>query len=243
VSHCRDPDSLAFDVAQFRLSPTTAVARKAYVLAKFLVVLDVDSTLIENEVIELLAAHAGSESEVADITTRAMNGELDFEESLRARVATLAGLPASVLAESSRSIRVTQGAQEMIAAVVAAGGRVGAVSGGFHELLDPIASALGLNYARANRLGAVDGTLTGTLVGPVIDAQAKADALQEWATDADIPLSRTIAVGDGANDLLMMKAAALSVGITAKPIVRATVDVHIDLRDLSAVLPLLGLRG
>lgn len=228
---------------EYQLSPAKVVARKALPLAQFLVVLDVDSTLIENEVIELLAAHAGSEPEVAEITTRAMNGELDFEQSLRARVATLAGLPESVLEESGRSIRVTNGAEEMIAAVVAAGGRVAAVSGGFHELLDPIALALGLDYARANRLEVVDGKLTGQLVGPVIDAQAKADALHEWALDSGTPLSATVAVGDGANDLLMMKAAALSVGITAKPIVRANADVHIDRRDLSAILPLLGLRG
>ncbi|MGV8851377.1 MAG: phosphoserine phosphatase SerB [Rhodoglobus sp.] len=212
-------------------------------LAKFLVVLDVDSTLIENEVIELLAAHAGSEPEVTEITTRAMNGELDFEESLRARVATLAGLPESVLGDCGRDIQVTHGAHEMIAAVTAAGGHVAAVSGGFHELLDPIARTLGLSYARANRLEIVEGRLTGKVVGAVIDAQAKADALHEWAQLSGTALSATIAVGDGANDLLMMKAAALSVGITAKPIVRASADIHIDSRDLSALLPLLGLRG
>jgi phosphoserine phosphatase len=131
----------------------------------------------------------------------------------------------------------------LIGAVVAAGGRVGAVSGGFHELLDPLARELGLDYARANRLEIVDGKLTGQVSGPVIDAQAKADALREWAIDSNTPLSATIAVGDGANDLTMMKVAALSVGITAKPIVRSSADVHIDTRDLSAVLPLLGLRG
>lgn len=212
-------------------------------MAKFLVVLDVDSTLIENEVIELLAAHAGSEPEVAEITTRAMNGELDFAASLRARVSTLAGLPESVFAECARDIRVTLGAEEMIAAVTAAGGNVAAVSGGFHELLDPLSRRLGLSYARANRLEILDGKLTGVVSGPVIDAQAKADALREWAEHSGTPLAATIAVGDGANDLLMMKAAALSVGITAKPIVRANADVHIDSRDLSAILPLIGLRG
>lgn len=212
-------------------------------MAQFLVVFDVDSTLIENEVIELLAARAGSEPEVTEITTRAMNGELDFEESLRARVATLAGLPESVIAECARDIRVTNGAEELIAGVKAAGGHVAAVSGGFHELLDPLAARLGLDYARANRLEVRNGVVTGAVLGPVIDAQAKADSLREWAADSDTPLSRTIAVGDGANDLLMMDAAALSIGITAKPIVRANADVHIDSRDLSAVLALLGLRG
>jgi len=212
-------------------------------VAQFLVVFDVDSTLIENEVIELLAARAGSEPEVTDITTRAMNGELDFEQSLRARVATLAGLQESVIAECARDIRVTNGATELIAGVKDAGGRVAAVSGGFHELLDPLATTLGLDYARANRLEVANGALTGAVLGPVIDAQAKADALREWAVDSGIPLSRTIAVGDGANDLRMMEVAGLSVGITAKPIVRANADVHIDIRDLSAVLPLLGLRS
>ncbi|MBH0054207.1 MULTISPECIES: phosphoserine phosphatase SerB [unclassified Salinibacterium] len=212
-------------------------------MAQFLVVFDVDSTLIENEVIELLAARAGSEPEVTEITTRAMNGELDFEESLRARVATLAGLPESVIAECARDIRVTNGAEELIAGVKAAGGHVAAVSGGFHELLDPLAARLGLRYARANRLEVKNRVVTGAVLGPVIDAQAKADSLREWAADSDTPLSRTIAVGDGANDLLMMDAAALSIGITAKPIVRANADVHIDSRDLSSVLALLGLRG
>ncbi|MGZ0210911.1 MAG: phosphoserine phosphatase SerB [Actinomycetales bacterium] len=212
-------------------------------MAQFLVVFDVDSTLIENEVIELLAARAGAEREVTEITTRAMNGELDFEQSLRARVASLAGLAESVIAECARDIRVTKGAEELIRAVKRAGGRAAAVSGGFHELLDPLASSLGLDYARANRLEVVNGTLTGAVLGPVIDAQAKADALHEWSADSGIPLSRTIAVGDGANDLRMMDVAALSVGITAKAIVRAQADVHIDIRDLSAVMPLLGLRG
>ncbi|MBH0009358.1 phosphoserine phosphatase SerB [Salinibacterium sp. SWN1162] len=212
-------------------------------MAQFLVVFDVDSTLIENEVIELLAARAGSEPQVTEITARAMNGELDFEQSLRARVATLAGLSVSAIAESAREIRVTHGADDLIRGVKDAGGRVAAVSGGFHELLDPLAVTLGLDYARANRLEVANGALTGAVLGPVIDAQAKAEALREWAADSGIPLSRTIAIGDGANDLRMMEAAALSIGITAKPIVRANADVHIDARDLSAVLPLLGLRG
>ncbi len=130
-------------------------------MSRFLVVLDVDSTLIENEVIELLAAEAGSLAEVEEITFRAMNGELDFEESLRARVATLAGLPESVFAAVGEHVRVTQGVPEMIAGVRAAGGRVGVVSGGFHEVLDPVATALGLDYWRANRLAVDNGILTG----------------------------------------------------------------------------------
>ncbi len=212
-------------------------------MARFLVVLDVDSTLIENEVIELLAAEAGSLAQVAEITTRAMNGELDFEQSLRSRVATLAGLPATVFATAGERVEVTAGVQELIRTVQAADGRVGVVSGGFHEIVDPIADRLGLDYRRANRLEVVDGALTGRVTGPVIDAQAKAMALAEWAADCDVPLSRTIAVGDGANDLAMMAISGLSVGFDAKAPVRDAADVIIDTRDLSLVLPLLGLRG
>jgi len=212
-------------------------------MARFLVVLDVDSTLIENEVIELLAAAAGSLDLVASITLAAMNGELDFEESLRSRVATLRGLPSTVFADVAPLISVTKGVPEMIAGIRAAGGRTAVVSGGFHEVLDPIAESLGLDYWRANRLGVSGGLLTGELEGPIIDAQAKADTLQEWALDADIPLRQTVAVGDGANDLTMMALAGLSVGFDAKAPVRDLADVLIDERDLSLVLPLLGLRG
>jgi len=212
-------------------------------MARFLVVLDVDSTLIENEVIELLADAAGTLPEVAGITFRAMNGELDFEESLRARVATLAGLPETVFADVATLVNVTAGVPEMVAAVQAVGSRVAVVSGGFHEVLDPIAEELGLDHWRANRLEIVDGRLTGGLVGPIIDAKAKADTLREWATGMDIPLSQTIAVGDGANDLEMMAITGLSVGFDAKAPVRDEAHVLIDVRDLSALLPLLGLRG
>ena len=212
-------------------------------MARFLVVLDVDSTLIENEVIELLASAAGSLNLVASITLAAMNGELDFEESLRSRVATLRGLPVSVFTDVAPLISVTKGVPEMIAAIRAAGGRTAVVSGGFHEVLDPIADFLGLDYWRANRLEVVDGVLTGALLGPVIDAEAKADTLQEWASDMGVPLRQTVAVGDGANDLPMMALAGLSVGFDAKAPVRDLADVLIDERDLSLVLPLLGLRG
>lgn len=212
-------------------------------MARFLVVLDVDSTLIENEVIELLAAEAGSLDEVANITFRAMNGELDFQASLEARVATLAGLPESVFAAVGEHVRVTKGVPEMIAGVRASGGRIGVVSGGFHEVLDPVAERLGLDYWRANRLELADGSLTGRVSGPVIDAAAKASTLREWAADAGVPLSQTIAVGDGANDLPMMAIAGLAVGFDAKAPVRDVADVIMDQRDLSQLLPLLGLRG
>jgi phosphoserine phosphatase len=210
---------------------------------RFLVVLDVDSTLIENEVIELLADAAGSRAEVAAITASAMNGEVDFEQSLRARVATLRGLPDTVFAEVADIITVTTGVAEMVAGVHAAGGRVGVVSGGFHELVDALAVSLDLDYWRANRLEVVGGQLTGGLVGPIIDADAKALTLREWATDFDVPISRTIAVGDGANDLPMMAITGLAVGFDAKAPVRDEAHVLMDNRDLSQLLPLLGLRG
>jgi phosphoserine phosphatase len=210
---------------------------------RFLLVLDVDSTLIENEVIELLADAAGSREQVAAITASAMNGEVDFEQSLRARVATLAGLPESVFGDVARIIAVTGGVVEMIAGVHAAGGRVGAVSGGFHELVDGLADQLGLDYWRANRLEIADGRLTGRLVGPVIDAQAKADTLREWAADFEVGLRDTVAVGDGANDLPMMAIAGLAVGFDAKAPVRDEAHLIMDKRDLSQLLPLLGLRG
>lgn len=212
-------------------------------MPRFLVVLDVDSTLIENEVIELLADAAGSGEEVARVTTRAMNGELDFEQSLRTRVATLEGLSSSVLADVSARVTVTKGVAEMVAGVHAAGGRVAVVSGGFHEVIDPIAESLRLDYWRANRLEVVGGILTGGLVGPIIDAEGKASTLREWAEDFGIPLSSTVAVGDGANDLQMMAITGLSVGFDAKAPVRDLADVLMDDRDLSQLLPLLGLRG
>jgi len=212
-------------------------------MARFLVVLDVDSTLIENEVIELLASEAGSLALVEDITLQAMNGELDFEASLRSRVATLKGLPESVFEDVAPAIAVTTGVPEMVAGIHAAGGWATVVSGGFHEVLDPVAAQLGLDRWRANRLEIVDGVLTGGLVGPIIDAQAKADTLREWALELGVPLTQTVAVGDGANDLTMMALAGLSVGFDAKAPVRDLANVLIDERDLSLVLPLLGLRG
>jgi phosphoserine phosphatase len=212
-------------------------------MARFLVVLDVDSTLIENEVIELLAEQAGSLAEVAEITFRAMNGDLDFETSLRSRVATLKGLPESVFETVGAQVRLTDGVPEMIAGIQSAGGRVGVVSGGFHEVVDPVASRIGLNYWRANRLEVLDGRLTGDLTGPIIDAEAKAATLREWATDFGVSLSQTVAVGDGANDLPMMAITGLAVGFDAKAPVRDEANVIMDCRDLSQLLPLLGLRG
>lgn len=210
-------------------------------MARFLVVLDVDSTLIEDEVIELLAEEAGSAERVAEITFRAMNGELDFEESLRERVATLAGLPETVVDSVRARVTVTRGVPEMVAGIHAAGGKVAVVSGGFHEVIDPIARELGLDHWRANRLAVADGRLTGDVVPPVVDAAAKASALREWADAAGLPLRQTVAVGDGANDLPMMAICGLSVGFDAKAPVRDVAHVLLDERDLAMLLPVLGL--
>jgi phosphoserine phosphatase len=208
---------------------------------RFLVVLDVDSTLIENEAIELIAAEAGSLELVAAVTERAMRGELDFAQSLRERVATLAGLPDSVFDKVRTQIRVTQGAQELIARVKAHGGHVGVVSGGFHELLDPLAESLGLDFWKANRLEIQDGKLTGKVLGNIVDAQTKADTLSEWAQLTNTPLSQTVAIGDGANDLNMMRVAGIGIAFCAKPIVQEQADVALNERDLSKALEIIGL--
>ncbi|ROS54326.1 phosphoserine phosphatase SerB [Frigoribacterium sp. PhB24] len=212
-------------------------------MPRFLIVLDVDSTLIEDEVIELLADAAGSRDQVEDVTSRAMAGELDFAASLAARVATLEGLPQSVFADVRSRLTPTRGVRELVDGIHAAGGLVGVVSGGFHETLDPLADDLGLDFRRANRLELRDGRLTGRVSGPVIDAHAKAVALREWAEEARVAVAHTVAVGDGANDLEMMAAAALSVAFNAKPRVRERADVVVGTNDLSQLLPLLGLRG
>jgi phosphoserine phosphatase len=206
-----------------------------------LVVLDADSTLIREEAIELLAEEAGSLEHVAAVTERAMRGELDFAASLRERVATLKGVDEAVLPRVRDRMTPTPGIHALVAGVHAAGGRIGVVSGGFHELLDPLAARLGLDFCRANRLAVAGGRFTGEVDGPVIDAEAKAAALAEWAAASGIPLAHTVAVGDGANDLRMLGRAALGVAFCAKPIVRAQADVVIDRADLSAVLPLAGL--
>ncbi|KPG84252.1 phosphoserine phosphatase SerB [Frigoribacterium sp. RIT-PI-h] len=212
-------------------------------MPRFLIVLDVDSTLIEDEVIELLADAAGSRDRVEDVTSRAMAGELDFAASLAERVATLEGLPESVFAEVRSRLTPTRGVRDLLDVVHAAGGLVGVVSGGFHETLDPLADDLGLDFRRANRLEVRDGRLTGRVSGPVIDAHAKAAALRQWAEEARVGLAQTVAVGDGANDLEMMAVAGLSVAFNAKPRVRERADVVVGTNDLSQLLPLLGLRG
>jgi len=219
----------------------TVLADSSQADKRLLVVLDVDSTLIVNEVIELLAEFAGTRAEVAAITESAMRGEIDFSESLIQRVRTLKGLPISVFEDVSRSISVTQGAQQLIATVHEHDGIVGVVSGGFHEVLDPLAESLNIDAWKANRLDVVDGFLTGHVLGEIVDAQAKKDTLELWATQYQIDLNHTVAIGDGANDLLMMERAGVGIAFCAKPIVQNQADVVINIRDLSEALKFIGL--
>jgi phosphoserine phosphatase len=206
-------------------------------VTKYFVVFDVDSTLIEDEVIELLADVAGKRAEVAEVTERAMRGELDFAESLVERVATLAGLPESVFESVLGRVRITQGAKETIRAIQANGGKVGAVSGGFSQILTPLAKQLNLDFHRANELEVLDGKLTGKVLGDIIDKNAKANALTEWSNQTG--LDQTVAVGDGANDLAMMAIAGLGVAFNAKPIVKEQADVVLEGNDLRELLDVL----
>ncbi|WP_049829254.1 phosphoserine phosphatase SerB, partial [Arthrobacter sp. RIT-PI-e] len=182
-----------------------------------LLIMDVDSTLIKQEVIELLAAHAGREAEVASVTESAMRGELDFAQSLHARVEALAGLPASVIDAVGGRIELSHGAEALVGAYRDAGHRVGVVSGGFSQVLAPLAERLGLSFWKANDLEIVDGVLTGRVSGPVVDRREKERVLRAEAGRAGVPLAATIAVGDGANDLDMLGAAGLGVAFNAKP--------------------------
>ncbi|GAB3285779.1 hypothetical protein GCM10027449_31490 [Sinomonas notoginsengisoli] len=205
-----------------------------------LLIMDVDSTLIQQEVIELLADYAGKRAEVTAVTEAAMRGELDFAQSLHARVATLAGLPEDVIAKVRDAVVLSLGAEDLIAAFHAAGHVVCAVSGGFTQILDPLAERLGLDHWHANDLEAVDGKLTGRVLGTVVDRGVKELMLREWAEQHDIPLLHAIAVGDGANDLDMLGAAGLGVAFNAKPKVRAAADAAIDLPYLDVVRHLAG---
>lgn len=206
-----------------------------------LVVTDVDSTLIQQEVIELLAAHAGREAEVAAVTERAMRGELDFAASLHARVEALAGLPVGVVDDVVRAIRPTDGALELIGAVTAAGGRVCAVSGGFTQVLAPLAQAWGLHAYCANELEVHDGHLTGRVVGDVVDRAAKAAMLRAWAQDAGLSPEQVVGVGDGANDIDLLEAAGCGVALCAKPVLREHADVVVDVPSFTPLRRLLGL--
>lgn len=218
-----------------------AVERSSiYRRAKRLVVMDVDSTLVQGEVIEMLAAEAGCLDEVARVTAAAMAGELDFEASLRARVALLAGLPVEAVDRVRGAVRLTPGARTLVRTLKRLGWSVGIVSGGFTAVTNDLQRELGLDHAVANVLEVVDGHLTGRVLGPIIDRAAKAAALRRFALEEDLLLEQTVAIGDGANDLDMLEAAGLGIAFNAKPVVRDAADTALTLPFLDAVLFLLG---
>ena len=217
-----------------------SIARRA----KRLIVFDVDSTLIQQEVIEMLAARAGALDAVAAITDAAMRGELDFAESLHQRVGTLAGLPAEVLDEVAEAVELTPGARTTIRTLRRLGYHVGVVSGGFRQVIEPLAHELMLDFVAANELEIVDGKLTGRVVGQIVDRAGKAKALRDFAHQVGVPMAQTVAVGDGANDIDMLAAAGLGVAFNAKPALREVADASLSHPYLDTVLFLLGVtRG
>ena len=209
--------------------------------SKRLLVLDVDSTLVQGEVIEMLAAHAGCAEEVAKVTADAMAGELDFGESLRARVALLEGLSATAVGMVRESLKLTPGARTLVRTLKRMGYRIGIVSGGFTQITDDLAAGLGLDFAAANTLEIVDGKLTGRVVGDIVDRPGKAKALVRFAAKYDVPLSQTVAVGDGANDIDMLNTAGLGIAFNAKAVVREAADTHLSQPYLDAILFILGI--
>ena len=227
-------NELACDIAVHRLG----LGRRA----KRMVVLDVDSTLIQDEAIELLAEEAGSLEEVADITSRAMAGELDFRKSLETRVATLAGLDASVLDRINEKARLTPGAKTFIRTLRRLGYRTAIVSGGFTSVTDFLASRLGIDHACANQLEIVDGVLTGRTTGPIVDREEKAEFIKTIAAKEDIPLDQVVAVGDGANDLDMLSTAGLGIAFNARAVVREAADASVNVPYLDAILFVLGVN-
>jgi phosphoserine phosphatase len=239
-----DPDLLRGELA------TEAAAREVDVAVqrsglhrrgKRLVVMDVDSTLVQDEVIELVAAEAGQLDEVRRVTTAAMAGELDFEESLRARVRLLAGLPAGALDVVRAKVRLAPGARTLVRILHRLGYQVALVSGGFTQVVGPLADELGIGYLVANTLEVRDGRLTGGLVGPVVDRAAKAAALEAFAARAGVPLAQTVAIGDGANDVDMLRAAGLGIAFNAKPVLREVADAAVNVPYLDTILYLLGI--
>jgi phosphoserine phosphatase len=206
-----------------------------------LVVMDVDSTLVSGEAIDLLAARAGCAAKVAELTAATMRGELDFAAALRERVALLAGLDASVIDEVRAELRLAPGARTLIRTLRRLGYKCGIVSGGFTQFTDVLAADLGLDYATANTLEIADGKLTGQVSGAVIDRAGKATALRDFAARSGVPLSQTVAVGDGANDLDMIAAAGLGIAFNAKPAVRDAADASLSVPHLDAILHLLGI--
>jgi phosphoserine phosphatase len=206
-----------------------------------LVVMDVDSTLVQGEVIEMVAAHAGCEAEVARVTEAAMRGEIDFERSLRDRVALLAGVDATALDQVYDALTLAPGARTMVRVLRRLGYRFAIVSGGFSQITDRLAADLGIHFARANELEIVDGHLTGRIVGEVVDRAGKADALRHFAAEVGVPVGSVIAIGDGANDLDMLNAAGLGIAFNAKDVVRDAADTAVNVPYLDAIMYLLGI--
>lgn len=234
-------------LARVAVAESVDIALEDYSLsrrAKRLIVFDVDSTLIQGEVIEMLAARVGAEAAVAEVTEAAMRGELDFAESLHRRVATLAGLPAEVLDDVADQIELTAGARTTIRTLRRLGYHCGIVSGGFRQVIEPLAHELMMDFVAANELEIVDGKLTGRVVGEVIDRPGKAKALRNFAQQVGVPMEQTVAVGDGANDIDMLAAAGLGVAFNAKPALREVADASLSHPYLDTVLFLLGVtRG
>ena len=207
--------------------------------AKGLCIMDVDGTLIAEEVIDLLGREADCEAEISQITRQAMRGELNFERSLRSRVALLKGLPISVFDTIFKSIHLSQNAKEFISILQKNGILVGLVSGGFTPIVERLAESLGISYFSANQIEVKDGFLTGQLVGEIVTAQVKQATLEIWRKELGLPKERTIAIGDGANDLLMLKSAGHGIAFCAKEVVKSEIACHVDTRDLLEVLPLI----
>ncbi|WP_454789361.1 phosphoserine phosphatase SerB [Mycolicibacterium lutetiense] len=252
VSVPAGPNNSVYGALQSALAQVAAdegvdIALEDYSLArraKRLIVFDVDSTLIQGEVIEMLAARAGMEAQVAAVTEAAMRGELDFAESLHRRVATLAGLPASVLDDVAEQVELTPGARTTIRTLRRLGFHCGVVSGGFRQVIEPLAHELMLDYVAANELEIIDGKLTGRVIGQIIDRPGKAKALRDFAQQVGVPMEQTVAVGDGANDIDMLAAAGLGVAFNAKPALREVADASLSHPYLDTVLFILGVtRG
>ena len=239
-----DPDRLRVMLAEEAARQSVDVAVQPANLLRHgmrLIVMDVDSTLIQGEVIEMLAERAGCLGQVAEVTEAAMRGELDFEESLRERVALLAGLDASALDRVYESVELAPGARTMVRTLKRLGYRFAVVSGGFSQITDRIAADLGIDFAAANELEVVDGRLTGRIIGRVIDRAGKADALRRFAKQVGVTTAATIAIGDGANDLDMLSAAGLGIAFNAKPVVQQAADTSVNVPYLDAIIYLLGI--
>lgn len=201
--------------------------------------MDVDGTLILEEVIDLLGREAGREEEISQITSRAMRGELDFESSLRKRVSLLAGLPVSVFEKVFNSIHLSPNAQEFVSILQKNGILVGLVSGGFSPIVERLAKSLGITYFSANQLEVKDGFLTGELVGAIISPEVKQATLEKWRKELKLSKEITVAIGDGANDLLMLESAGIGVAFCAKEVLKKEIPNHVDKRDFLEVLPLI----